>query len=455
MRARIGSALLAVTVGFADLAVGQDANSVRLTLEEALSTAEGSNPAYRQAVNNAQLNGVEMRTTWLDQLLPNASLTLRTSYTGNLQRNSLDFFGNPVENPTADWEYFSNTTQNLNLSWSFQGPSLFQAYRRQSLVNEARELTQRRTLTDVQAEVRLLYMDALEQLELLESEREILEARRVDQDVSERLFTMGVKNRVEVLRAELEVEQQALALQTQQGSYETALLELRSALGTDDERPIELVPEPLPIFDPSGIHADALVDRALEVNPTLLESEVQIQTAEVGLAQERSAWWPDVSFGISVYRRSQLRNADALFDPAFDEDLESNFGVQLSFPIVNDFFATRQRTEQAAVDLRNQRELDREARLEVEKTVRGAVLQLGNQYESLRIVERSAEIAQEALRLARERYRLGTGTFEELRTSALEDANTRRQVITARHAFVEALLMLEQAVGGPVRPEEG
>ena len=215
---------------------------------------------------------------------------------------------------------------------------------------------------------------------------------------------------------------------------------------------MELVEEGLPIFDPSGLDADALVERALDVNPTLRQSGVALERASLGLAEERDAWWPRVALGVSVFRRAQTTQGGALFDPSFDRDLESRFFVQLEIPFFNGFFTQRQRTAQATVALRNERETDREARLDLEKTVRGAVLTLGNQWETLRLAERSGQIATEALRLANEEYRLGTRSFEDFRVSFENEADTRRQIITAGHAFVEALLRLEEAVGSPVRP---
>ncbi|MBI4521033.1 MAG: TolC family protein [Gemmatimonadetes bacterium] len=448
--------VLGLTVAVdATIAVGrlcaQGRDTLRLTLADALRIAEGSNPTYRRATNNTLLNGVEMRTTWLRELLPTATLTLNTNYTGNLQRNVLDNFGNPLANPDAEWVYFSRTSQNLNLSWRFRGPSLLQEHRRQSLVNEGRDVAQGRAFTQVQGDVQLRYMNGLEQRELMESEAELLESRRIDLDVAQRLFSLASKTRVDVLNAELAVEQQALRLQQQRAAYETALLELGAALGAGNERPIELVEGALPIFDPSGIDVDGLVARALDVNPRLVEARVAVETAGTGLAQERSAWWPEIGMGLNVYRRAQATETRALFDPALDQDLESNFFVSLSLPILSDFFGASERRQQSTVALRNERETERELRLEVERTVRTGVLALHNQWESLRLAERSREIAEEALQLAREQYRLGTRSFEELRATFDREADTRRQVIMARHAFVEALLQLEQAVGAPAR----
>jgi outer membrane protein len=425
-----------------------EAEPQRFTLDEALSFASGSNPALRRATNSAELNAIESRTTWFDQLLPRAELTLfQTGFTGNLQRRSLDNFDNPIANPQADWNYYSNTSHSLSLSWSFQGPSLLHTHRQQALTNQERDLARSVALTDVQIEVQRRYTDALEQRALLRAEEELIDARRIDLDVAERLFGLALRTRVDVLNAELAVEQQTLGYRQQEAAYERALLALKSSMGLRDDRPIEVVDMDLPVFDPSHLSADALVSRAGEVSPSLLRSETAIRSAQAGLSLRRSAWWPRIGLGVAVYRRSYER----VFDPSLASDLESQFFIQFSLPILTNYMQEDQERQRASVEVANRRESDREARLQLEESIRGALLDLENQWTSLRLSERSLVIAAEALRLAREEYRLGTRSFEELRSSFEQEAETRRQVITARHQFVDALLVLEEAVGAPVR----
>jgi outer membrane protein len=425
-----------------------EAEPQRFTLDEALSFASGSNPALRRATNSAELNAIESRTTWFDQLLPRAELTLfQTGFTGNLQRRSLDNFDNPIANPQADWNYYSNTSHSLSLSWSFQGPSLLHTHRQQALINQERDLARSVALTDVQIEVQRRYTDALEQRALLRAEEELIDARRIDLDVAERLFGLALRTRVDVLNAELAVEQQTLGYRQQEAAYERALLALKSSMGLRDDRPIEVVDMDLPVFDPSHLSADALVSRAGEVSPSLLRSETAIRSAQAGLSLRRSAWWPRIGLGVAVYRRSYER----VFDPSLASDLESQFFIQFSLPILTNYMQEDQERQRASVEVANRRESDREARLQLEESIRGALLDLENQWTSLRLSERSLVIAAEALRLAREEYRLGTRSFEELRSSFEQEAETRRQVITARHQFVDALLVLEEAVGAPVR----
>ena len=429
----------------------QQADTLTLTLEGALNVALGTNPAYRQAVNRAQLNGTEMRTTWFRQVLPRAELSLfSTQFTGNLTRRATDDFGNPVERPQADWNFFSQTNQSLDLTWRLQGASIFNALDRQRLTNLDRDVAEARALVAMDVAVRRAFWDAQEQGELLRAEGELVEARRTDLDVAGRLFGLAMRTRVDVLNAELGVEQQALALRQQRAAFEKAALALRTRLGDDELGPFRLADTPLPIFDPSSLDAEALVVTALDVNAELRQAQVAVRSADVGVKESRRAWWPTLLLNFNVARRAYTPKGEALFDVSFDEDLDQRFYVGLQVPMFNDFFQNQQGIHQSSVERANRLEAERETMLRVEETVRSALLELESQWESLRLAERSGEIAQEALRLAGEEYRIGTRTFEDLRQSIDAEAETRRQVIRARYSFVDALLSLEEAVGAPV-----
>lgn len=449
----VGMAAAAFLFAVPMIAGAQATDTTSLSLQRALEIARARNPAYRQAVNDVDLNQVGTRATLFGEVLPRADVTLfSTAFTGNIQHRATDNFGNPIERPESDWVYFSSTRQGVDLNWRVQGASLFNALSRQKLMNRDREVAEDVAYVDMLVGVRRAFWDALEQRELLRAEEDLAEARGVDLDVAQRLFSLAMKTRVDVLNAELGIQQQSLTAQQQRAAYEKAKLALRTALGDDDLPPFEPSGEPLPIFDPSSLDAERLVRTALDVNPRLRRAGVGVETAQLTTKEARTAWWPTLQLGVNVYRVAQMRETEALFDVSFDESMDSRFYAQLSFPMFNDFFRNRQRQVEAAVTLDNQREQERATRLGIEENVRGALLELRTQYESLRLAERSAEIAQEALRLAQEEYRIGTRTFEALRQSIDSEADTRRQVIRARHSFVDALLGLEEAVGVPVGP---
>jgi outer membrane protein len=435
----------------------QTRDTTHLTLDRALEIAATRNPAYRQAENNTDLNGVEARAAWFDRILPQADLTLfNTAFFGNNRSRATDNFGNPIERDPV-WVYYSSTRQGLRLNWNIQGASLLHERRAQLLTNEDRDVAAAAARLTMSVDVRRRYMDALEQRDLLRAEESLGDARKVDLEVANRLFSLAMKTRVDVLNAELGIQQQALAIQRQRAAFEKAKLALRTVLGDDGLGDLALEGSLLPIFNPSAMDAGALVRTALEANPDVLRAQVGVRQTDVGVQRARSAWWPTLSLSLDVARNAQsnpvtTQSTSALFDASWDEPLDSQFYVQLSFPMFNNFFQNRAEQVRASIDRANQREQERAKRLEVEETVRGALLGLQSQYESLQLAERSAEIAAEALRLAREEYRIGTRTFEDMGQAIDKEAETRRQVIEARYAFVDALLDLESVVGRDVTP---
>ena len=435
----------------------QDADTIPLTLPAALERAREANPAYLRASNDLELRGVERRATWANEVLPRLSLALlETDYNGRLTRRAYDFFGNPIENPDAEFVYASGTRQGARLDWTIRGRSLFNALDRQDATEREREVGARAALREVETLVRRRFFDALEQEALLGIERDLAEARAVELELAERLFTLAASSRVDVLSARLEVERQRLRAGQQARQREQAILDLRAAIGDAELPPVEPRADHLPLFDPAGLDGDALVARALGESPRAAAAEAAVGAARVGVREAREGWWPELTTGFGIGRYVQSPQTDALFDVGgFGDQLYSSFNVGLSFPFFADPFGNRAREAAAAVALEDQRQTLRETRFEIERTVRSALVALRAQHETLVVAERALALAQEALELAREEYRLTTRTFEQLQQQAEQERQALREVVAARYGFLDALVTLEDAVGGEVFPREG
>lgn len=428
-----------------------------LSLDDALAIAQGANPAVLRAENDLGLNGPETRSTWFGQVLPNVNLNLlSTGYRGNLQRQAFDNLQRPIENPDATWIYTSNTQQGLGLNWNIQGLSFFNARNRQAQANAQRELALLGAQAALGTDVHRQYWDALEQQELLEVELALADARQRDLEAADRLYSLARATRVDVLQAELALEQQRSTIQQQRSAYEQALLTLRTTLGDTELPPIRPQSESIPVFDPTSLDEAALVSRALGDNPQVRTQEAGVEGARIGVAEATDWKWPSISVNYNWYQYRQTQEAEALFDLGYDPDrVQSSFSVQVGLPFFNNYFQNKSQEAQARVALDNQQESLKETRLQTEQEVRSQLITLRNQRETLRLAERSFDIAEEALRLAREEYRIGSRTFEQLQDAVEQETTARRQVITSRYGFVDALIALESAVGGPVRPGAG
>ena len=88
---------------------------------------------------------------------------------------------------------------------------------------------------------------------------------------------------MDVLTAELQVEQQALNIQQQRRSYQQAILTLRTALGEPELEFIRPQEENVPVFDPALLDEDDLVARAMGANPGLEAARSALSGARIGI----------------------------------------------------------------------------------------------------------------------------------------------------------------------------
>jgi outer membrane protein len=257
---------------------------------------------------------------------------------------------------------------------------------------------------------------------------------------------------VDVLQAELQLEQQALAVREQAGRRDQARLALRGVLGQQDLPPVRPAATEPPVFDPAELDGEALVRRATDASAGVRQQESALRQADVAVSQSRGIYWPTLSASWSLGRYVAGQEGANFFSfGGLGDARYSQFNVQMSVPFLSNVTGNRLQVTRAEVQRESQRDAVREARLGAEQSARLALVTLQNKWATLTIAQRSLAIAQEALELAREEYRLGGRTFEQVQLSVRSEADGRRQLIQARYGFVDALLDLEAAVGGPVR----
>ena len=205
-------------------------------------------------------------------------------------------------------------------------------------------------------------------------------------------------------------------------------------------------PEP---FDPEAFDEAALINRALDSSPRLRQRQAEVDAGRASLSAQRSARWPTLRLGTNLYQQAWGEDYAAAFKPYSTDSRYVSASVSVSLPVFTGF-STERSIAEAQVQLANAEEQMRQTRLETERDVRSRLIDLRGAWDSYRLAERSSEIAEERLRLAREGYRLTTVTFSDLQLAIEGAANERRTAINARYDFVAARIALEQVVGGPL-----
>jgi outer membrane protein len=244
---------------------------------------------------------------------------------------------------------------------------------------------------------------------------------------------------------------------------------------------------------------------ASQAHPSLLASRAAVDASHAGVKMARTAYLPslDFSMGWSGYARAagnttsmvqSARDAAAgardqclffnavaagsqtpipgypqqcptgVLTPEQERQIISNNNVfpfnytrdplgaslQVSLPIFQGF--TRERnveTAKAAALDAEHRARGEELRIRTE--VATALANLKTAQQSVVLETRNRDLADEQLRLARERYRLGAASFLELQDAVTIKARADRAYLIAVYSFHESMAALETAVGRNLR----
>jgi outer membrane protein len=421
-----------------------------LSLGEALERAQRHNPAYRRALNDLQLNAVERQQAW-GAFLPTFSLSWGSGVSLNRQLISTDVFGNPIENPVTEWRTSTSTSQSVNGSlslyqWGARSREMA-AQQARARASEASVTSQSRTL---RANVIRAYRFAQNQASLLAVEEALLESRQTDLQTTTRRFELAGATRVDVLTAELAVQQQEQRIREAEGALDQALLNLRTVVGDPDLELFQVdggLPE---AFDPEGLDPESLAPRAFASNPTLIVQEANLEVRRAQAQSARRSHWPPLTISFNARQGTYGNDYDGFLAPFPNDSRSGGASFGISIPLFQGF-DNKARIVQAEVSLVNQEEILREAQLQVEEAVGASFIALETAHQSYLITLTSRDIAQERLRLGREQFRLGSRTFTELQQDIDAASQAERAVINQLFALERALADLEEIVGEELR----
>jgi outer membrane protein len=324
-----------------------------------------------------------------------------------------------------------------------------------------------------------------------------------NRELADARVKVGLAIPMELKQAEVEQGRSEVALLQAQNLVRTERLRLMQQLGMDVDQDIELTTR-FEVFDvPWAL--DDLTTQAMLSHPSLLSTRADVEAGRAGIKMARSAYLPrlDFSMGWSGYAREAGNTTGMLEDargaaagareqclfynalaagsstpvPGYprscpagvltpDQEQQIIAGnnvfpfdytrdplgasLQISLPIFSGF--TRERNVEmakaAALDARHRA---RGEEMRIKTDVATAYLNLKTAQQSVVLETRNRDLADEQLRLARERYRLGAASFLELQDAVTIKARADRAYLIAVYSFHENMAALETAVGRNLR----
>ena len=436
-------------------ASAQQYSAPTLGLAEALDIARRNNPTYRQVLNNRTPASRNLLNATTSMFTP--SLSLNGQYywsdagTNFVQGTNLSYTG-----PTS-----SQTSGTVNLRYSLSGATFT------NRGFAAAEL--RATDQDISgAEILLTTTVRAQYLNTLEAQAQAGVARRAVERVTEQLnlararYSVGQGTLIDVRRAEVDKGTADVTLLRADQNAENQTLILYNQMGV----PAPTVPrvtltDSFPVLSPPW-QIDSLLALAAARNPGLLSLRAREASARWASRAARSEYLPSLFLSAGTGRTGLHTDAFNAPDPnnpgqfipvpSRDEWSTNPWGVSvgLSLPIY-DQFSRYARTAEASAREDDLRQQARARELQVRSDVVQAFNTLQAAFVAVGLQLTNKTASAEALELATQRYRVGSGSYLELLDARTAADRADTDYISAVYGYHRAIATLEQAVGRPLR----
>ncbi len=422
-------------------------SSQRLSLKDCIQIALEKNFQI-----NTYKNLYEQANLGIKQAYSNILPKINTYFTaGKYKVGEATFLGDAVDPITGEVkqitlirEGFSRSTHSANLNIQqniFDGGFWWNNIRQRKVEKMAADFNFRLTENQVIKLVAQYYFDLLKQLKLLEVYSLAVQRSKDQLNRAQQMYEIGSVAQVDVYRAKVNYGQDRISFLNQENVVKQAKQRLNIAMGNDPLTPIEIEPEFK--FEHELPPLDNLIHTAMQNQPELKSKEMDVRSKELSVALAKSKFFPTLGISFNYNRDNELLKK-------IYTDLNKNwtisYGVRFSFNLFNGF-SDQVNYQMSKVNLKN-------AKLELvdlKRNLISKIVDLYNNYKAiLEIVEinkTNLEAAREEYRLAKERYRLGSGTSLELREAQVNLTQAEQILVSTEYNAIITYIELQEAVG--------
>ena len=311
------------------------------------------------------------------------------------------------------------------LEWTlFDGFAMFLRRDQLQQLDEVGQLQFRARVEATLAELTMAYFNVARQQKLLDVLAASIEISEQRLKIAEDKFDVGSGARVEVLQAQVALNEDQSAWRAQQVQLRNAQLDLNALMGVD----------PASIFELNDqaqlgerLSIESLMVLAKQSNPSLQVSRMEVDLARLNLRLTQSGVLPSLTVTTSyIFTGSQ--NSAGFFVQQDNQGL--NYGLVARMPLFDGF--NKHRTiQQARI---NQKIAETEwslAQQQLEAELLAVFTKYSSDLELLRSERENLLVAQENADIALERFQLGTYTPVELREAQQALLNTESRLASA------------------------
>ena len=474
----------------------------KLSLADAVSLANQSNPTYLQAENNHAPAAWGVRNAFAS-LLPGLSVNGSIGYSGP---GSQTFLSSTFSQPSGT----ISSTYGLSLNWNFSGNTLMLPSVRKAQLN-ATDAQIAGAKINLRTQVEVQYLGVLQALEGVTQQQAIVKQTEEALRLAQARYDVGQGVLVDVRSAQVNKGRADVGLLQAQQAVTVAKLQLFQTIGiaAPDDPSVITLSDTFPVLPPHWTLQQLLQD-ADQQNPDLNSLKAQETSARWSARSAASQWLPSVGVSarwsgytqqytspqflvdqaqsqaaarvqscqsqdsISAKANAAVGQAilpiadcsglaytqaqgDAIL--ASQQAFPFNFtkqpfqvGLSVSMPIpFTDRFNQNLQVSQAESQADDAHLAYVARQLDVRRAVSQAYYALVTAYQTIGIQDTNRVAANDQLRLATERYRVGSGTFLDLLNAQATQQQAEHDYVNSVYQYHGAVANLEAAVGRSLR----
>lgn len=254
-------------------------------------------------------------------------------------------------------------------------------------------------------------------------------------DRSAEFFRLGLRPKVDVTTAEVNLNNEELNLIRAKNLVKTSSAQLANAMGitTPDILNIKEIND----FEKMDIPFNEAVETAYANRPDVLSAQTGVKISQIKLNQAKAGFFPTFSFSAGFAKSGD--------DFRLDNE-ETKLMASVEFPIFN-AFKTYNGYKQAKLSMAKTLNSNRSLLNDVFLEVQSAYIKMQEAAESIPVAEVNVEKAKENLDLSRGRYNEGIGDIIELKDAEVAYTDAELSLLTARYDYASAVADLKQAMG--------
>lgn len=394
-----------------------------LTKKEALEIALEKNFGIKIANNNLEVakNNTSILNT---RYLPTATLNSGADYRTNNQKI---VFTDPQTGNDSERVGNGVVTKNYNASVGlnytiFDGLGRKYNYKQLKETYNLTELQARETIENTYLQLFTLYFQIARLSENTNNLNEALNISKKRLKRAKYQYDYGQSTKLEMLNAEVDVNNDSISLITAQQQLSNAKRGLNVVLGV--EKDVNYVVETEVDFNEMLV-LDELEQKTLANNSLLKQNEKNIAISEFNIKINKANYFPSLNFNASYgFNRTENENLVNPFGARLITSDGLNAGVTLSWNIF-DGGTTKTRVANAKIALENQEILLEQQKVTIKNTLKNTWENYNNQLFILKAQEQNVLTTQNNFDRTQERFKLGQVTSIEFRQAQINLINAK------------------------------